>query len=217
MTKDKALTNKIIDFSNDSGIDIIGFADSREFQRFPEKNRPENYLQNAGTVIIIGLFLFDISLDAWTWNQKRGKSYHFMDAVIENLCHKMNKFISLRGYDSEIISYEPGLFLKDSAALAGIGPIGRNNLLLTESYGSQVRLRALVTTAPLACGDPILESKYCKGCNKCATACPADAFSENKYNKNLCYNYSTTHLKELSQYTSIWCNACIDACPVGKF
>lgn len=218
MTRDKTLTNRILDYSNEIGIDIIGFADPRQFHRFPEKNRPEHYLQNSKTVIILGLFLYDTNLDAWTQNQIEGKrrSYHFMDAVIENLCYKINIFLSAEKYKSEVISYGPGLFLKDSAALAGIGPIGRNNLLITRPYGAQVRLRALVTTAPLVCGDPVLESTYCKGCDKCVTACPAHAFPDNVYNKELCYKYSTTHLKELSQHTSIWCNACIDACPVGK-
>lgn len=216
MTRNKKLTETILTYAEDIGIDCIGFADPKHFRRFPEKNRPEKYLQDPKTVIVIGLFLYDIILDAWSQNHKRGKSHHFMDAVIENLCHKMDRFISANGYESEIISYAPGLFLKDSAALAGMGPIGRHNLLITESFGSQIRLRALVTRAPLICGQPITESVYCKTCNMCISACPANAFRNNTYTKSLCYNYSTTHLRELSQHTSIWCNECIDACPVGK-
>lgn len=216
MKRNTVLTGKVNHFANKAGIDIIGFADPDAFHRFPHNNRPENYLAGARTVIIIGLHLYDIILDAWSRDRKNAKSLHFLDAVIERYCNKVKAFLSDDGYGSQIVSYNPGLYLKDAAALAGIGPIGRNNLLITEAYGPQIRLRAVVTTAPLTCGEPIFESYYCKGCNKCIRACPANAFPENKYDKELCYNYSITHLTQLSAYTSIWCNACIEACPIGK-
>ncbi len=38
---------------------------------------------------------------------------------------------------------EGGIFLKDAAVLAGLGCIGRNNLLITPSLGPRVRLRAM--------------------------------------------------------------------------
>jgi len=136
---------------------------------------------------------------------------------LENFCARLKKYLSKEGYESKTISYEPGLFLKDACALAGIGPIGKNNLLITDEFGSQVRLRALVTTAPLVCGDPILESMYCEGCNKCIEACPANAFLEGKYNKIICLPYCLSHLMKISEDTVIWCNLCIDACPIGKF
>jgi epoxyqueuosine reductase len=216
MTRDPLLTDKVNRFAQKVGIDIIGFADPEVFDRYPQENLPEKYLQNAQTVIIVGLHLYDIILDAWSRDRQNSKSFHFMDIVIERYCHKVETFLSGEGFVSEIVSYNPGLFLKDTAALAGVGPIGRNNLLITEPYGSQVRLRALVTTAPLICGEPILESKYCKDCCRCVKACPANAFPENNYSKELCCNYAETHLTRLSQHTSIWCNACIEACPVAN-
>ena len=36
-----------------------------------------------------------------------------------------------------------GIFLKDAAALAGLGVIGRHNLLISPQYGSRLRLRGL--------------------------------------------------------------------------
>jgi epoxyqueuosine reductase len=100
--------------------------------------------------------------------------------------------------------------------LAGIGSIGKNNLLITKKYGSQVRLRALVTSAPLICGTPIYKSEYCKECNICIESCPAKAFTNGKYNKKLCLEYNYANWKELSDYTVIWCNKCIESCPIGK-
>ena len=100
--------------------------------------------------------------------------------------------------------------------MAGIGPIGKNNLLITDALGPQVRLRALNTSAPLVCGEPILESNYCQGCDECIKACPARAFPDNEYNKDICLEYCEANKSEITQNTSIWCNVCLEVCPVGQ-
>lgn len=211
-----ALTKKLKKFCFKIGVDLIGFANPGFFDRFPKYNQPENYLKDTKTVIILGLHLEDILLDAWCNIPKEGKSFQFADSILENLCNKVKRFLSENGFEAEVISYTPGFYLKDSAALAGIGSIGKNNLLLTEEFGSQIRLRALCTKAPLECGEPIYLSKHCEDCNICIEACPANAFSSGKYNKELCLSYNLTNKTNLSDYTSIWCNVCIESCPVGK-
>jgi len=216
MERNKRLTEKVKEYCRKVGIDIVGFADTKHYNRFPEENQPQNYLKESQTVIILGFHLHDIILDAWNHDQKTDKSFHFADAILENYCNLVKNFIKKQGYDSKIISYSPGLFLKDSAALAGIGPIGKNNLLITEHFGSQVRLRTLTTTAPLVCGTPISESKYCRECNICIESCPAGAFPDGKYNKDICRPYAISHLRNLSENTAIWCNICIESCPFTK-
>lgn len=216
MEKAKELTENLIKYSKKIGIDIIGFADPTYFDKFAKTNRPERFVENAKTVIIIGIHLYDIILDAWSQDQKTGKSFHYLDSILENRCYLIKEFLSKKGYNSEIISYNPGLYLKDSAAIAGIGPIGKNNLLITKEFGSQVRLRTLVTNASLRTGQPILESEYCKQCNICIESCPAQAFVNGKYIKDICLSYNLSNLKKLTEYTSIWCNICIESCPVSK-
>ena len=216
MSKAEPLTREVEQYCKEIGIDLVGFADPRFFERFQVHNQPYFYLNDSKAVIILGLHIYDIILDAWNQNKESGKNHQFADSILENYCYQVKKFLSERGYISAIIPYTPGLFLKDSAALAGIGPIGKNNLLITEKFGSQVRLRALTTNAPLICGKPIKESKYCEGCEKCINACPANAFVQGKYNKFACHEYQLSHLRMLSEDTSIWCNLCIEACPIGK-
>lgn len=216
MERDIELTKKVEKYCLKIGANLVGFADPIHFKRFSKYHQPEQFLKGSKTVIILGLYLYDIILDAWNKDPDTGKSYHFADSILERFCAKLRLFLLNAGYDSKIITYEPGLFLKDACALSGIGPIGKNNLLITEEYGSQVRLRALVTNAPLVCGKPILKSKYCEGCNKCIEACPANAFLEGIYNKAICLPYCLSHLRNLSENTAIWCNVCIDACPIGK-
>jgi len=215
MERDKSLTDKTIKFSKKIGMDILGFADPKYFTRFPLRNRPEAYLKNAKTVIILGVYLYDIILDTWSQDQINGKSFHYLDSILENGCYKIKSFLQEFNYESVIVPYNPGLYLKDSAVLAGMGTIGKNNLLLTEAHGSQVRLRCLITEAPLITGQPIFENKLCKDCNKCIEACPAGAL-KGGYNKDACLSYNLANLRKLSRFSSIWCNICIETCPFVK-
>ena len=217
MERDQQLTRDVKEYCNKIGVDVVGFADPLLFEHYPEENRPYTFIDDPKTVIVIGFHLYDIVLDAWSHKEGEGVwSHQFADAVVEQFCHRIRRYLLKKGFNSRVIPYSPGLFLKEAAALGGIGPIGKNNLLITNRFGSQVRLRALVTTVPLICGEPITESKYCKGCNICIEACPANAFINGKYIKDKCYIYLETHKRNLSDYTVIECNVCIESCPIGK-
>jgi epoxyqueuosine reductase QueG len=216
MERDIKLTEKITEFSRKIGIDIIGFGDPIYFDRFPKINQPTNFLEYSHTVIIIGILVHDIILDAWTSNEKTSKNYHFLDSILENRLFLLKEFLLERGFKSKIISYKPGLFLKDAGAIAGIGPIGKHNLLISNDFGSQIRLRALVTDALLETGKPIDESKYCRECEICLKACPANALKGSGYDKQACLDHNLSNLRKLSKDTVIWCNICLEACPVQK-
>jgi epoxyqueuosine reductase len=70
-----------------------------------------------------------------------------------------------------------GVYMKDAAVLAGLGCIGRNNLLLTPEFGPRQRLRVLLTDANIGSSGP---GHYdpCNACPEpCRAACPQQAFS----------------------------------------
>ena len=48
-----------------------------------------------------------------------------------NKLYKIKDFLHQKGHDSKVIPYEPGIYLKDAGVLAGLGIIGKNNLLIT--------------------------------------------------------------------------------------
>jgi epoxyqueuosine reductase len=74
-----------------------------------------------------------------------------------------------------------GVYMKDAAVLAGLGCIGKNNMLLTPQYGPRVRLRVMLTDADLASAGAA-DFDPCEGCSApCRTACPQDAFAEQIY------------------------------------
>jgi len=79
-----------------------------------------------------------------------------------------------------------GVFLKDAAALAGLGAIGKNNLLITPELGTFHRLRALFLDVELEPTGPI-DFDPCNGCDMpCFRSCPRKAFRSGAYETTLC-------------------------------
>lgn len=69
-----------------------------------------------------------------------------------------------------------GIYLKDTAVLAGLGCIGRNNLLITPGLGPRVRLRAMLLEDELTPTGPTAFDP-CDSCKEfCRKACPQNAF-----------------------------------------
>ncbi|MPM18662.1 Epoxyqueuosine reductase [bioreactor metagenome] len=109
-------------------------------------------------------------------------TYHALNAALNELVLTAEDFLTARGYsawaqttDRVVTVHERTLLPHKSIAMrAGLGWIGKSNLLVTPQYGSAVRLSTLVTDAPLMPGVPIPESR-CGSCTSCLKACPAGA------------------------------------------
>jgi epoxyqueuosine reductase len=212
---DKSLTKKVRNYGEEIGLDCIGFVDPEHFAQYPNKNRPSYFQKDSRVLLIAGMYMHDISLDIWTRTNRSGDGFHFLDSILENKLYLIKDFLNQKGFESKIIPYEPGIYLKDAGVLAGIGVIGKNNLLITNSYGCQIRLRAMVSDAPIVPGTPIKKNQYCKECEKCIESCPADALTKNGFDRKKCLNYNVENLQKVSKYGEIWCNKCIITCPIG--
>ncbi|MBM3330419.1 epoxyqueuosine reductase [candidate division WOR-3 bacterium] len=100
---------------------------------------------------------------------------------------------------------------KRVAVGAGLGWLGRNNLLVTPRFGSQVRLVTILTDLDLEPDHPL--ENGCGSCRACITACPAKAIGETQTEfKHLdCF----AMLKEFQskRYVSQYiCGLCVRAC-----
>ncbi|UCG45497.1 MAG: epoxyqueuosine reductase [Candidatus Bathyarchaeota archaeon] len=199
------------------GADLVGFADAKRFNRYGEGNRPPS---ETKTVIVLGIWMEDQILDLWlhtpSWKSENKPSRAFEDEILRGTSLRISLMLEQEGFWAEPAPYEPGLYLKEAGVLAGLGVIGKNNLLITEEYGPRIRLRALNTNASLK-ADQIIEGvDYCRECNMCVKACPANALSSGKYNKKDCLSYCENNLTEISRYSVLWCMECSSVCPVGK-
>ena len=120
-----------------------------------------------------------------------------------------------------------GIFLKDAAALAGLGIIGRNNLLITPEFGSRVRLRALFLdreVTPMRIGAFV----PCDVCDMpCRVNCPRKSFVSGSYDRDACAEQMRADEDhrvmnkeavngETSEIRIKYCRVCELACPVGK-
>ena len=121
-----------------------------------------------------------------------------------------------------------GIFLKDAAVMAGLGCIGKNNMLVTPEYGPRVRLRAMLTNVVLQGTGPI-DFDPCEDCGMpCRIACPQNAFRDGAYSRAFCNiqmerdraNAAVAKAREKIDKPSLpvkYCRACELSCPLGKF
>jgi epoxyqueuosine reductase len=115
---------------------------------------------------------------------------------------------------------------KMAATRAGLGWIGKTDLLVSEKFGPRIRLATVLTNHRFDnLGIPITESR-CGKCNICVEACPSQAASGKLWNihvdrdeyydafkcRDMCRKLSQERLdKKISL-----CGICISVCPQGK-
>ena len=113
-----------------------------------------------------------------------------------------------------------GIFVKDAAVMAGLGTIGRNNLVITPDFGPRIRLRVVLTTARLVPTGPRSDFHPCDTCPApCLTVCPQAAFDSGAYAKRRCMRQIAADESAAAAGTKGWiqyCRACELACPVGE-
>ncbi len=74
-----------------------------------------------------------------------------------------------------------GIYLKDAAVHAGMGCIGKNNMLVTPQLGPRVRLRGLTVDLELP-STGMIDYDPCNLCSQpCTNSCPQTAFLDNVY------------------------------------
>jgi len=95
--------------------------------------------------------------------------------------------------------------------LAGLGWIGRNNLLVNRKLGSQFRLASILTDMPLKKDKPL--KLDCGSCRLCLAVCPAQAIKESArdFDHHKCFEKLQEFQKQklVDQYI---CGICVKVC-----
>lgn len=113
---------------------------------------------------------------------------------------------------------------KYAAVNAGLGWIGKNDVLITERYGPRVRLSAVLIDAPFTYGSRIVESRCPEGCMKCVDICPHKALTGRTWDirrlrselidYHLCNRKRSGYIEKHGRKNS--CGLCMVVCPFGK-
>jgi len=136
---------------------------------------------DALSAIVIGVE-HDIDNPELDWWDGRGTPGNRILIRINNqLAEWIEKTFSVKAYKLPYFVGKGGIFLKDAAVVAGLGCLGKNNLVITPGYGPRVRFRALLIDREAEPTGP-LDFNPCEGCEQpCREACPVKSFDKAVY------------------------------------
>jgi len=152
-------------FALDQGASLFGVAD---MAGLPERqcSLPPLTLRGLDSAVSVALHLSDRVLEDIAEGPTKLYFFHYqrVNILLDELGLKIMNFIQGRGWEalpipaSQIIDWEKQwahVSHKHIAARAGIGWIGRNNLLVSSEFGARQRLLTVLTNMPLKPDKPI--------------------------------------------------------------
>lgn len=205
------------------GADIVGFADLKDVL--------SNDLKHLSVGITIGVRLSNEIIKGIIDGPTTLYAYHYSitNDFLNEIALKTTNYLQKFGFDvlpvptSQNTRKTKLIFPhKTAATCAGLGWIGKSNLLINPEYGPRVRYVTVLTNAEIKkFGNPIVDSS-CKGCKKCVNACPVGAIIGVNWKRGM-------KREDLFIYEKCWekidkneknigkpiCGICITACPFG--
>ncbi len=118
----------------------------------------------------------------WWYGKKSPPGNRILMRINKNLSTWIEENYHIKTHKLPYHVEKGGIFLKDAAVLAGLGCIGKSNILVTPEFGPRVRLRSLLLEQEIP---PTSANEFdpCDGCDEpCRHACPQDAFDELVFN-----------------------------------
>ncbi|HNX82238.1 MAG TPA: hypothetical protein PKL77_08850 [Candidatus Omnitrophota bacterium] len=202
------------------GFTFFGVADIAGVKQ--EFKLSEALLKRFDTALVLGMRLSGSILEEAQTQPTPLYFHHYrtVNVFLDQAALRLTNAIQEKGFSaaaipaSQIVDWvkqTAHLSHKKLAVLAGIGWLGRNNLLVTKQYGSQVRLVTVLTDMPLPIDTPLHDS--CGSCRKCIAVCPAGAIKEQQedFDHMACFEKlkEFQRLKLVAQYI---CGVCVRAC-----
>lgn len=217
----KSLSAELVEFTKSLGADLVGVADLSRLSA--EHNLlAESIRQRLTRAAVSAVRLSGAVLDEITDHPTKTYYHHYrtVNFALDQLALRVVRLLQDKGFlaypvpASQLVDWEHqrGAFSHKHAALeAGLGWIGRNNLLVTPQFGSQVRLVSILTDAPLEAGQPL--SQDCGACRACVDACPASAIADDPaaFDHQRCYAKLEEFVRKRLAGHHI-CGVCVRAC-----
>ena len=240
------IKQEIIEFCNKLGLDTVGFIkarvfnelevslqeskDNKYYNEFAEQDldkriNPFTEYERGKTIISIAFpYLYDMKYEENGFSlYTRGMDYHY---VVNKYLNLILDFIKSKGGDGKVFCDSNNLPERHIAYLAGIGFVGKNNMIITEKYGSYVFLGEIITDLEMDTNErdylEIKQYKECGSCNNCLRRCPTKAIQENKKNSNICLSYITQKKEIEDKWFNLLngrvfgCDTCQLSCPYNN-
>ncbi|MCX5657075.1 MAG: hypothetical protein NTZ48_02435 [Candidatus Omnitrophica bacterium] len=202
------------------GADLFGIANVKDIKE--EFNFPQQILKDLNRAVSIGVCLSSKVLDEIE-NHPTKLYYHHYRAInhfLDSLALRLMQLIQDKGYEalpipaSQIVDWEKQsahLSHKKIAQLAGLGWLGRNNLVVTPEFGSQIRLVTILTDMPLKADRSV--EKNCGSCRSCIKVCPAKAIKETRedFDHLACFK-KLQEFRKLGYVSQFICGICVKVC-----
>ena len=212
---------KIKSLCHQWGGSLFGVADLRSFKK-DDILLPFSLIDHLSFGISVGFHLSDAVLEEIENHPTPLYFHHYqrVNILLDTIGLIVTSAIQDLGYRampipaSQIVDWKTQrghLSHKHVARAAGLGWIGRNNLLVNEQFGSRIRLVTILTDIPLGIDSPSL--KDCGDCRRCLSVCPAGAIKERQedFDHLRCYEQLRTFAKTLHFSHNI-CGVCVKAC-----
>ncbi len=203
------------------GISLFGVADLRSFKKEDVLLSPE-VLDRHPFGISLGYHLSDAVVEDIEDRPTHLYFQHYqrVNILLDTVGLVLTTAIQQLGFQaipipaSQLVDWQRQrghLSHKHVARAAGIGWIGRNNLLVNRSHGARIRLLTLLTDLPLKRNEPSLEN--CGPCRACLSVCPAGAINEDpsEFDHIRCYEQLKVFSKTL-RFSHNICGVCVKAC-----
>jgi epoxyqueuosine reductase len=198
------------------GATVMGFADTAVVEDLPQWARC--FPRAVSVAIALSRTVLGRLEDGPTILYKH--HYRTVNHALDRIALAASGWLQERGYEalpipaSVLVDWKEHLghlSHRAVAVAAGLGWMGRSNLVVTSAWGCAVRLVTILTNAPLPAGD-VLETG-CGTCEACRVICPADAIGESSrvFRRWDCLE----KLRELSRERNLGvhiCGLCQKAC-----
>jgi epoxyqueuosine reductase QueG len=220
MSKEKTNYSLLKKYAQSLGIDLFGVAEISAIK--DEFLMSQEVLKDINKEISLGVRVSRGILEEIKEHPTKLYFHHYrlLNNFLDQVALRLSNLIQKKGFlaipipASQIVDWQnqkAHLSHKKIGFLAGLGWIGRNNLLVNEKLGSQFRLVSILTDMPLKLDKP--QKKDCSSCFLCLEACPVGAIK--KEPKDFEHLKCFEKLKEFQKQRFVdqyICGICVKVC-----
>ncbi len=202
------------------GVDLFGVAELGSARE--DFNLPKELLAKFDKGVSLGMRLSESVLSEITQAPTKLYFHHYrtVNNLLDQIALKVNNHIQKKGFRSlpvpasQVLDWNQQnahLSHKKIGLLAGLGWIGRNNLLVNSRLGAHFRLVTILTDMPLKTDKPI--KRDCESCGVCVKICPAAAIKESPldFDHIRCFQ-KLKEFHKLRLAEQYICGVCVNVC-----